>query len=173
MKLEWMGQYRDFVEALVRFGNVCSQSTSTPGSIKTSVYISGTELQVLEYILENEETNLTMSEVADRLYIPHSTFSKVVRQLVEKGILERYRIEGNYKNIVIRASEKGREAYIEYANNAASGKWGAMFKRLDTLTVEQVKNLTDMFNEFSGSAYTNINNNDKDVEFTETLIKME
>ena len=169
-----MGPYRDFVDSLVRFGNVWSQATSTPGAIKTSAFISGTELQVLEYILENEDLHQKMAEVAQRLYIPQSSFSKIVKQLVEKGLLEKYHAKGNQKDVIVQVSEKGRKVYLEYAEGAKNGKWGEMFKTLDKLPQEAVSMMTDMFNEFSSSViYNNLNDEDGSVTPEDELVRIE
>jgi DNA-binding MarR family transcriptional regulator len=47
----------------------------------TNVSFSYAQIQVLEYLLENEELNQNMSCIATRLGITFSTFSKVVNKL--------------------------------------------------------------------------------------------
>ena len=98
MKLEWMGAHRAAVEALIRCGNSYSQNVNLRGMMTEAVDISAAELQVMEYILENEERRENMSQVAARLDISQSSFSKIVAQLCRLGLLEKYRTCRNRKN---------------------------------------------------------------------------
>ena len=90
MKLEWMGKHRAAVEAMIRCGNSYSQGVNLRGLMTDKVDISAAELQVMEYILENEERRENMSQVAARLDISQSSFSKLVSELVRLGLLEKY-----------------------------------------------------------------------------------
>ena len=57
-----------------------------------------------------------MSTVAYRLGISYSTFSKLANSLVEMGLLQKYNISGNRKDIIIQTTEYGREQYLKYAD---------------------------------------------------------
>ena len=91
MKLEWMGEYRDVVEAIIGVANIYNQiyNYKVFSDPSGKILLTANEVQIIEYIYENEERNDNMSEVARRLSISQSTFSKKVKQLVQKGLLER------------------------------------------------------------------------------------
>lgn len=78
MKLPWMGEYRDMIEAVIGLANsynqICNYKvfSDRSGNIK----LTATEVQIIEYVLENEERNENMSAIAQRLSISQSTFSK-------------------------------------------------------------------------------------------------
>ena len=55
MKLEWMGEYRDVVEALIRYCNVYAHVYNREKLHHEGVTYSYSQIQVLEYLLENEE----------------------------------------------------------------------------------------------------------------------
>lgn len=136
MQLEWMGEYRDVVESLMRYCNVYASSYKKEKTHGTEVSFSYAQIQVLEYLLENEDLNQNMSCVATRLGITFSTFSKLVNKLESKGLLEKYFIEGNKKNIVVRVSELGRHVYAVYSQEILRNHFSAMFDVLKDIPAE-------------------------------------
>ena len=115
MKLEWMGEYRDIIEKLIRFSNEYSSVLHKKQFLGTDIAISFAQIQVIEYILENENEMQNMSRIAYRLGISYSTFSKLANSLVEMGLLQKFNISGNRKDIIIQATEYGKEQYIKYS----------------------------------------------------------
>jgi DNA-binding MarR family transcriptional regulator len=87
MKLAWMGEYRDVVEALIRYCNVYAASYKPEAMNYNGISFSFSQIQVLEYLLENEERNENMSAIAKRLGISRSNFTKIVNRLAGKGLL--------------------------------------------------------------------------------------
>ena len=148
MKLPWMGEYRDMIEAVIGLANsynqICNYKvfSDRSGNIK----LTATEVQIIEYVLENEERNENMSAIAQRLSISQSTFSKKVKQLVQMGLLERYCTATNRKNIVIKVSEAGKNFYNYYAQSKQVDAWHEMFKELDKIDKESIQSFTNALN---------------------------
>lgn len=136
MQLEWMGEYREIVESLMRYCNLYASSYKKEKTHGTDVSFSYAQIQVLEYLLENEDLNQNMSCVATRLGITFSTFSKLVNKLESKGLLEKYFIEGNKKNIVVRVSELGRHVYAVYSQEILRNHFSVMFDVLKDIPSE-------------------------------------
>ncbi|WP_338551900.1 MarR family winged helix-turn-helix transcriptional regulator [Paenibacillus sp. KS-LC4] len=114
MKLEWMGNHRALIEKIIKYGNAYSNTYKLQRSYGTDVMFSASQIQTLEYILEAEDKDEKMSEMAARLGVSRSTFSKNVKNLEEKGLLEKYRLSGNRKDIYVKPSAEGREVYTKY-----------------------------------------------------------
>ena len=136
MQLQWMGEYREVVEKLIHYCNVYASIYKKECLNEHGVSFSFSQIQVLEYLLENEEKNDNMSIVAARLGIALSTFSKLVSALEEKGLLEKYFLEGNKKNIVVRVSELGRRVYESYSEEILHNHFAHMFEMLDNIPKE-------------------------------------
>ena len=136
MHLEWMGEYREVVESLIHYCNVYAGVYKKEMTHGTDVSFSYAQIQVLEYLLENEELNQNMSCIATRLGITFSTFSKVVNKLESKGLLEKYYLEGNKKNIVVRVSELGRQVYATYSEEILKKHFAGMFEYLKEIPSE-------------------------------------
>ena len=152
MKLEWMGEHRSAVEAVIRYGNSYAQGLNLQGLMTEAANISAAELQVMEYILENEERRDNMSQVAARLDISQSNFSKIVSQLCRLGLLEKYRTCRNRKNVIVQPTELAREVYRRYAEDAQR-TWTPFFDQLDGMGpeaeaafVRTLNTLSDAFN---------------------------
>ncbi|MBQ6482323.1 MAG: winged helix-turn-helix transcriptional regulator [Anaerolineaceae bacterium] len=150
MKLEWLGEYRKFVEKTIKFANAYASTYQKEQSFGTKVMFSSSQIQTIEYILENEDKNQTMAEIAERLGISRSAFSKNVKKMIEKGLLEKYRTSDNHKNIIVRVSPLGREAYNDYCKYVKNGIMDKMFAELDGIPkeyLEKVCKALDMWSE--------------------------
>lgn len=144
MQLEWLGKYRTFIESLIFYVNIYGQVYTSQGFHDTSVPCSVAQIQVLEYILENEEKNQKMAEVAKRLGISPSAFSKNVKKMVDKGLLDRYRSVNNKKDIIIKASPLGRKVYQEYVDSLWERRFKKTFEILDEIPEEYVEKFTEI-----------------------------
>lgn len=133
MKLEWMGEYRDVVESVIGFANAYSQVVNIE-VFGDEVRLTPAQLQVLEYILETEDLNQNMSQIAARLSISQSNFSKMTKQLVKKGMLEKYHTKNNCKNVIIRVSELGKKFYEDYSSGAETDIWRDIFEKLECVS---------------------------------------
>lgn len=144
MNLELLGKYRDFFENLFFYTNVYGQAYTLQGFHDTSVPCSLAQIQVLEYILENEEKNQKMSEVAKRLGISPSAFSKNVKKMMDKNLLEKYRNSDNHKDIIIKASPLGRVVYQEYVTSLWRRRFEKTFIMLDEIPDEYIARFAEI-----------------------------
>ena len=140
MQLEWFGQYRDIFEKLFRAANAYSLfcRKETGGDI---IRFSAYEVQIMEHIMEHEDKN--MKELADMLGLNPSSFTKAIQKLEEKGLIDKYHVDGNNKNIVLRVSELGHQEYDKYAKKIYEGTFKAMFDKLDELSPEAMKTVEE------------------------------
>ena len=140
MELKWMGRYRELVRALIYYSN-----SSNRGMFKKTlnpvngIALSKPEYQILEYLCEFENENKIMADIAHDLGIIPSIVTKSTKVLVGHGFVERYRIAGNRKNIVLKPTQAGREMYIETCTRDIEKLFIPFFKSLDSLTDEQLK----------------------------------
>lgn len=131
-----MGDYRDIVEDLIHYCNKYAAVYKKERALPSGNTFTYSQIQVLEYLLENEERNQNMSSIARRLGITMSSFSKMASLLEKRGLIEKYNLEGNKKNIVMRVTEQGRTLYAEYAEYIHSTHFNKMFAELDSIPRE-------------------------------------
>jgi DNA-binding MarR family transcriptional regulator len=136
MKLAWMGEYRDVVEALIRYCNVYAASYKPEAMNYNGISFSFSQIQVLEYLLENEERNENMSAIAKRLGISRSNFTKIVNRLAGKGLLEKHHMPGSGKEMKLSINELGRELYNSYSQKILQAHFAPMFKEFEKIPKE-------------------------------------
>lgn len=142
MSLQWLGKYDAFVSKLMHFGNAYAQNYNTERSFDVGADFSASEIQTMEYILANTHKHQNMASVASHLGIPTSTFSKNVKKMMKKGLLEKYHFSTNKKDIIIRVSDFGQQVYDEYSRYAYEKLYKDVFAILDEVPGEYVEKFT-------------------------------
>ena len=136
MKMEWMGEYRDIVEALIYYCNIYADVYKNEHMVFQDVTYSFSQVQVLEYLLENEERQDNMSGIAARLGISRSNFTKIVNRLESKGLVEKAYMQGSRKELVVTVNDFGKALYEEYSQEILKNHFQPMFHKLDSIPKE-------------------------------------
>lgn len=74
--------------------------------IADGIYVDRLVWQIIEYFVEHRDNTENMIDIAAKLGIPQSSFSKKVKLLKEYGFIDRFIAEGNKKEIFIRPTGK-------------------------------------------------------------------
>ncbi len=138
MNTEWMGRYRPLVAALVRHSNIMQRGLSAKTEIDEGICLNAQEWQVLEYIIEHMSDDAHMNLISDRLGIPQSSFSKMVKVLCAYGLVEKYQMTNNRKNIILRPSEYGVSFYSRHASSLMESTFSNFFAQLDAFSDEDI-----------------------------------
>ena len=136
MKMEWMGEYRDVVEALIHYCNIYASVYKTEKMVYRDVTYSYAQIQVLEYLLENEERKDNMTVIAARLGISRSNFTKIVNRLESKGLVEKGYLQGSKKELIVTVNDFGKALYMEYAQRILKDHFQPMFQQLNQIPRE-------------------------------------
>ena len=145
MKLAWMGEYREVVDALIHYCNIYAAAYRTEKMEFEGIRYSYSQIQVLEYLLENEERAENMSAIAARLGITRSNFTKIVNRLAEKGLLEKHHRPGSRKDLLLTVNERGRALYEDYSQEILRWHFAPMFEELAAIPQEYYKHIHDAF----------------------------
>lgn len=138
-----MGRYRRLVEELVRHRNHYVRAVNSKTEENGDISISVLEWEMLEYIIEHDGEDFSMIRISEKLAIPQSSFSKFTRTLCGYGLLEKYRMVGNRKNIILRPTQKGIDFYNERVKDLMENVFGPFFKALDPLSDADVDRVAD------------------------------
>lgn len=149
MDQNWMGRYRPLVAALVQHTNINMKRMNARMPAAEGVFLSLHEWQVLECILEND-SNHPMIQISSRLAIPQSSFSKIAKNLQELGLIEKYQLTGNKKNVILKATEKGRRIYREQAEKLDREMFSAFFNALEEVDDLSLARFVDALERFNG-----------------------
>ena len=154
-----MEKYRGVVEALIHYCNIYAAAYRTEKMEFLGVTYSYAQIQVLEYLLENEERNENMSSIAARLGITRSNFTKIVNRLVAKGLVEKEHISGTRKDLKLTVNALGRELYDAYSQEILRWHFSPMFHELDHVPDKYYGYIRDaLYDAMRGSTYV------KDIE---------
>ena len=152
MKLEWMGENREIVEALIHYCNIYAGVYRIEKMSFRGITYSYSQIQVLEYLLENEERNENMSSIAHRLGITRSNFTKIVTKLCKKGLVEKVRVPGSRRDLNVVVNDLGHELYEDYAKGILKRHFEPMFRDLDKLSPEAREYVRDaLFHAMRGN----------------------
>jgi DNA-binding MarR family transcriptional regulator len=143
MKLEWMGRYRELVGLLSKYVNIFSNYGDKSFAHKLGFRLTSQQFQILECVVEYEDENKNMVFMANKLGLKKSTFSKLIKALVDFGLVERYQQNDNRKDIILKPSEKGRFYYKERSKILLESVWKEPFDVLDKLSDESLALVVD------------------------------
>ncbi|MBQ8535969.1 MAG: MarR family transcriptional regulator [Clostridia bacterium] len=142
MKLEWMGRYRELVRALIYYSNCSNHSRSgvrtTMEKVDTEVSLSKHEYQVLEYILEFQEENKIQAEISRDVGLLPCMVTKITKRLLSLGLIERYRLKGNRKSIILKPTPKGEATYWSYCNRDIQKLFQPFFAALENFSDQEL-----------------------------------
>lgn len=147
MELQWMGQYREIVRALIRYANLYAHFQTDKRGDGIDVPLTAHEWQTLECICEFEDNMYNMAYLAKKVGIPASNFSKYVKTLTSLGLVERYRLAGNKKNIILKLSPKGKELYLKRSRLILT-EWAPIFATLKDMPPEELNQFTNFIVKF-------------------------
>lgn len=138
-----MGEYRDIVEALIHYCNIYAGVYRTEKMHYGDISYSYSQIQVLEYLLENEERGENMSAIANRLGITRSHFTKLIQRLSSKGLVEKQSMPGSRRDISVTVNELGRALYEDYSKRILNDHFSEMFRYFSHLSPEAREQVRD------------------------------
>ena len=150
MKAEWLGEYKELVGSIICFANGYSQIYNKE-FMGTDIMYSFSQIQVIEHLINYEDLNQKMAEVAHNLGLTTSSFTKLVNKLVKKGLLKKYHASDNKKDVIVRVTEDGRRIYQQYSKQIAQGLFSEMFQIGDQVPREYISLFTQMMHSLSKS----------------------
>ena len=145
MKLEWMGEHRGLIEEYIKACNRYARNYRTAYFEFEGVPLCAATVQVLEYILENEEEKLPMSRLAERLGVTRGAFSKIAAQLCKQELIEKYHPADSDKEYVLTLTEKGKRVYQSYSEAVSVKVFEPLFHELEQMPEQSRKDLLHIF----------------------------
>lgn len=145
----WMGRYRQLVAALVLHTNIITRGSNERMDVGNGVMLTPQEWQTLECIVEHEDEYLSMIEIARAIGIPQSSFSRTVKTLYDQKLIEKYQVEGNRKNVILRPSEFGSHIYNNRVEDNTREMFNSFFRDLDSISDKDLETFTNALNRFT------------------------
>ncbi|MBR6300045.1 MAG: MarR family transcriptional regulator [Clostridia bacterium] len=147
MDYRWMGRYRALVSALARHVNTIDKiKANFQTEISDGVYIDHLTWQIMEYFIEHHSNTCNMIDIAARLGIPQSSFSKKVKLLKQYGFIERFHAEGNKKEIIVRPTDRAMQFYTQNTADNVRKLFQPFFDKLEGFSDEQIAAMAEALN---------------------------
>ena len=107
---------------------------------------SYSETHCIDYIGKTELPNVT--KIADNMQMTRGAISKMTKKLLAKGLIEKYTLESNKKEIYFRLTESGLELYKE--DEKRHKLWEQRDSRfLERYSPEEMEIITKFMKEFN------------------------
>lgn len=97
------------IAAVLKMVNQLNRMEELPRTFGTDLPIHPSEIHTVAAIGNNRGCNI--SELAETLGISKPSVSEIVRKIEEKGLVERFKLPTNRKEVKLRLTEKGTAAY--------------------------------------------------------------
>jgi DNA-binding MarR family transcriptional regulator len=104
-----MTQHIYLVEKLIHAVNKMNACAKKPRDYGTSDLLYQSEIHTLAAVCHH--TGKNASELAMILGVTNGAITQVVSKLINKGLIEKYHLRGNQKEVYFRLTQKGEIAY--------------------------------------------------------------
>lgn len=157
----WMGRYKNLCSTLTRYSNIAARNATIKVPYPDYGFeLSAHEWQILEFLIFNSNTNTNMTQISEYLGISVSSFSKHTNHLVKLGLLDKYKLKTNKKNIILRPSTLGNEFYNNTVKKLIHPIFQKLFDNLNDFSDEQIALLTEGLESLSSQLDTEISDDD-------------
>jgi len=126
------------------------------------ISLTSQEFQLLECVIENEDDVLNMSDYNSITGINKSSLTVAAKKLMNYELIEKYKLAGNKKNIILKPTKKGIELYNHFVLNSCEQVFEELFEKLSGLSDDQLQAVVDAIMSL-----------DKEITPMQELIKQE
>ena len=147
MSGELNNRYTPLVKEIIRHCNIVSNGMNDNVVLRDNIVITVQEWIVTELIVEQREEYNSMVELSRMIGIPPSSFFRIVSHLQKTGLVEKYRVQGNKKNIILRPTDLALSIYEERTPAMRNALWGDFYKELDQFSDSDIMKITNAFSK--------------------------
>ena len=100
------------------------------------------EMQVLNLIFKN--SGISITGIAEKLYITKSAVSQIVKKLYRKELLTKIRDINNERQVVLKMTENGTDILNNYFKN--NDELDLFLKNISTLSSPEIETISNFLN---------------------------
>lgn len=143
-------RYSPLIKAIIRHTNIVSSAMNDSVALREDVVVPVQEWIVAELVVQQRKEYNSMVELSRIVGIPPSSFFRIVSHLQKKGLVDKYRVHGNKKNIVLRPTELALELYNERTPELRTAIWGDFCQELEPLSDSDISRIISAFDKLNG-----------------------
>ena len=149
MSDKFNNRYAPLVDAILKNCNVVNNGMNDSITLRDNVVLSVQEWTVTELIIQQREEYSSMVELSRKIGIPPSSFFRIVSRLRKIGLIDKYRVQGNKKSVILRPTELALSIYDEIEPELRDNLWGSFYKELEQLSDRDIEIITNAFNKLT------------------------
>ena len=142
-------RYALLVKAIIKHSLIVSSGLNEKIPLKGGSEITMMEWLAVETVVENRDEYNSMVELSRRIGIPPSSFFRIVHHLQKTGLVEKYRVQGNKKNIILRPTALALSIYEERTPDLRNSLWGDFYKELDQFSDSDIRKIVNAFSKLN------------------------
>ena len=142
-------RYALLVKAIIKHSLIVSSGLNEKIPLKDGSEITMMEWLAVETVVENRDEYNSMVELSRKMGLPPSSFFRIISHLQKEGLVVKYHIRGNKKNIVLRPTEYALELYSERVQSARQEIWNRFFEALEPFSDSDIAAFTNAINQLS------------------------
>jgi|LGVE01.1.fsa_nt_gb DNA-binding MarR family transcriptional regulator len=127
--MKWLERHQEIVKLHIKISNQYVNLYAKGIDYGSGILLSFSEMQVVELIMDNED--FKMIDLANELGFSGPAISKSVKKLVEKNVIEKYKMPYNNKEFRMRVTEVGINAYKLYQSYVYDNIFGKLFETFE------------------------------------------
>lgn len=143
-------RYIPLIRAIMRHTNIVNCIMNTSITLCEDVVLPVQEWMVAELVVEQREEYNSMVELSRMFGVPPSSFFRIVSHLQKKKLVDKYRVKGNKKNIVLRPTELALELYEKRTPELRNSVWCDFYNELEPLTDSEINRIVSAFDKLNG-----------------------
>lgn len=144
-KINWgdgVKKHYRIIQTMIHAFNRINERSKTPRDYGTGDLLYQSEIHTLAAIQEHADNNA--SELSTVLGVTNGAITQVVNKLINKGLVEKFHLRGNRKDVYFHLTDKGKLAY------GGHERYEAMLLRpllnyLNTLDPQEIKVIETFF----------------------------
>lgn len=147
MQIVWMIKYRELVEKMIRLCNVAAACFTEPLYEEGEIKLTAHQVQILEYALEERDEK--MSQLAARIGISKSIFSRNANSLISWGLIQKEHRNENRKEFYLTVTPRGAQVYENYSKLIYERWFKTMFEMADHVPRKYIDIFEDILEGFT------------------------
>lgn len=119
--------YASLAKAIIKHSLIVNSGLNEKISLEGGHEITMLEWLAVETVVDNRNEYNSMVELSRKMGVPPSSFFRIISHLQKEGLVTKYHIQGNKKNIVLRPTEHAMELYSERSKGKRQEIWSGFF----------------------------------------------
>ncbi len=136
-------KHQELLEVIIRSYNEYAHLHSRQLSYGTNKTFSLSQIQVIETVLRGKENN--MKALATDLGITKGSLTKTIKKLESQGLVKRYKLPENKKEVYVEVTSQGEDLYGQYVGFIYQHLFQKVYSKFDEFSDDNLNKVKEAF----------------------------